>query len=54
MARSLTVKHEEKAGTSPLLNAFLILALAWMIGGALIANAAPAVDVPAQGAAATR
>jgi hypothetical protein len=46
MARSLTVKHEEKLGTSPLLNAFLVLALAWMFGGALIANAAPATDTP--------
>ena len=41
MARSLVVKHEEKLGTSPLFNAFLVLALAWMVGGALLANAAP-------------
>jgi hypothetical protein len=39
MARSLTVKHEEKVGTSPLLNAFLLLALAWMVGGAVLSSA---------------
>lgn len=38
MARSLTVKHEEKLGTSSLLNAFLFLAFAWMAGGALLAS----------------
>ncbi len=41
MARSLVVKHEETAGTSALLNTFLVLALLWMVGGAVIANAAP-------------
>jgi hypothetical protein len=45
MARSLVVKHEEAPGTSPLLNAFLVLALGWMFAGALIANAAPAEEV---------
>lgn len=40
MARSLVVKHEEKLGSSPLLNAFIVLALGWMIGGALLATAA--------------
>ena len=30
MARSLSVKHEEKPATSSLLNFFLILAFAWM------------------------
>lgn len=50
MARSLVVKHEEKTGTSSLLNAFLLLALAWMVGGALLASstedavAAPVID----------
>ena len=38
MARSLVVKHEEKLGTSPLLNAFLLLALGWMVAGALLAS----------------
>lgn len=38
MARSLTVKHEEKLGTSSLLNAFLFLAFAWMVGGAFLAS----------------
>jgi hypothetical protein len=41
MARSLVVKHEETPGTSALLNTFLVLALLWMVGGAMIANAAP-------------
>lgn len=39
MARSLVVKHEEKLATSPLLNAFLVLALGWMVAGALLASA---------------
>ncbi len=38
MARSLVVKHEEKLGTSPLLNTFLLLALGWMVAGALLAS----------------
>ncbi len=38
MARSLVVKHEEKVGTSSLLNAFLLIALAWMVGGAVMAS----------------
>lgn len=45
MARSLVVKHEEKPGTSPLFNSFLILALAWMVGGAILASAADAAPV---------
>lgn len=47
MARSLVVKHEEKIGTSSLLNSFLVLALGWMIVGAVLAsmaNAAPSAD----------
>lgn len=44
MARSLVVKHEEKPGTSALLNAFLLVLLAWMVGGALLA--AMADDTP--------
>lgn len=45
MARSLVVKHEEKPGTSPLFNAFLVLALAWMVGGALLASVADAAPI---------
>jgi hypothetical protein len=53
MARSLVVKHEEKLGTSPLLNTFLVLALGWMVAGAILASMAdgapvssPSVSVP--------
>ena len=47
MARSLVVKHEEKLATSPLLNAFLLLAFGWMVVGALIASSAEAATGPA-------
>lgn len=40
MARSLTVKHEEKPSTSPLFTAFLLLACAWMAATALSAASA--------------
>lgn len=40
MARSLTVKHEETAATSPLLTAFLFLAFGWMLASALTSAAA--------------
>jgi hypothetical protein len=40
MARSLNVKHEEKLGTSPLMNTFLALAAGWMLVGAFVANLA--------------
>jgi hypothetical protein len=40
MARSLVVKHEEKLGTSGLLNGFLLVLLAWMVGGALLSAVA--------------
>ena len=46
MARSLTVKHEETTGTSPLLNAFLLIALAWLIGAAFTANASENTATP--------
>lgn len=53
MARSLTIKHTEKPGTSGLFNGFLILAACWlgmaMLGSALSigdADAAAEVDVP--------
>jgi hypothetical protein len=49
MARSLTVKHEEKLQTSSLLNAFLFLAFAWMIAGAFFASTAEASAVDAGG-----
>lgn len=42
MARSLVVKHEEKLGTSSLLNSFLLLALGWMAVGAVLASMANA------------
>ena len=35
MARSLTVKHEENASTSPLLTGFLLIAAAWLVLSAL-------------------
>lgn len=44
MARSLTVKHEEKPGTSSLLNSFLLLALGWMVVGAVLASMANAAS----------
>jgi len=40
MARSLTVKHEEKPSTTPLFTAFLLLACAWMAATALSAASA--------------
>ena len=49
MARSLTVKHEEKLGTSSLLNSFLVVTLAWMVAGAIFAStteASAAGDAP--------
>jgi hypothetical protein len=48
MARSLVVKHEEKPGTSTLLNSFLLIALMWMIGGAILASMADAAPANAQ------
>lgn len=48
MARSLTVKHEEKLGTSPLLTAFLVLAFLWLAASAL---AAASSESPANAAA---
>lgn len=52
MARSLTVKHEEEARTTPLFTVFIVIALGWMLLGALFgAPSADAVqaqpDVPA-------
>ena len=49
MARSLVVKHEEKLGTSPLLNAFLLLAAGWMVVGALLASAGEPTPVVPSG-----
>ena len=42
MAGSLTVHHDEKPSTSPLLNAFLLLAFAWMGMTALVSMNADA------------
>ncbi len=46
MARSLTVKHEEAPGTSPLFTAFLLLAFGWLAVSGLVAMAddSPAVQ----------
>jgi hypothetical protein len=49
MARSLVVKHEEKLGTSALFNTFLVLALGWMIGGAVLASLGDAPPVASPG-----
>lgn len=40
MARSLTVKHEEQPATSTLLNAFLLLAFAWLAVTAVVSAVA--------------
>jgi hypothetical protein len=40
MARSLTVKQEEKASTTPLFTVFLVLAGAWMAAAAWSAASA--------------
>ena len=51
MARSLTVRHEEKTGTSLLLNAFLALAFGWLLlstlAGAASIDAETAAPLPA-------
>ena len=41
MARSLTVKHEEKPATSLIMTAFLVLAVVWMAASAVFASPAP-------------
>lgn len=46
MARSLTIKHEEKPTTSSLLNLFLLLAVGWMAVTALVASTADASPAP--------
>lgn len=48
MARSLTIKHEEKPGTSSLLNVFLLLAVGWMAITALVASTADASTAPVE------
>jgi hypothetical protein len=53
MARSLVVKHDEKPGTSSLLNSFFLLALAWMVAGAVLASLANAAPTEAPGVVAT-
>ena len=54
MARSLQVKHEEKAATSSLLNGFILVALAWLIGSALFSGAAESATPALTGAASAR
>jgi hypothetical protein len=46
MARSLSVKHEEKPATSSLLNFFLVVAFAWMGLAALASSFAGNPDAP--------
>jgi hypothetical protein len=41
MARSLTVKHEEKPATSLIMTAFLVLAVVWMTASAVFASPVP-------------
>ncbi len=49
MARSLTVQHEETPATSTLLNAFLLLAFAWLATTAVVsAVSEPAAVSPAE------
>lgn len=50
MARSLTIKHEESASTSPLLTGFLLIAVGWLLAAMLFggqAEAFPQVDANA-------
>jgi hypothetical protein len=47
MARSLSVKHEEKPATSSLLNFFLILAFGWMGLSAVASSFAANTEAPA-------
>jgi len=46
MARSLTVTHEEKASTSPLLTGFLAIAITWLMLSALWGASADAAVTP--------
>lgn len=51
MARSLTIKHEETATTSPLMTGFLAFAMVWLLVTAVAGYAsdigeAPQSDVP--------
>jgi len=39
MARSLTIKHEEHARTSPLFTGFLLLSMAWLAATAMTGEA---------------
>lgn len=47
MARSLTVKHEEKSGVSPLLLAFLLFACSWLALSGLAGAVAATGESPA-------
>jgi hypothetical protein len=50
MARSLTVKHEEKTATSPLFTFFLLLAAGWMTLSALTASGTAEAEMPSPAA----
>jgi hypothetical protein len=43
MARSLTIIPEERATTSPLFTGFLLLAIGWLLAGALLTGSADVV-----------
>jgi len=38
MARSLTIKNTEKPATSRLFNVFILIAMAWLMAGMLVAG----------------
>jgi hypothetical protein len=46
LARSLTIKREENASTSPLFTGFLVIAVAWMLLSALFGGSADAAVSP--------
>lgn len=45
MARSLVVKHTETPGTSSLLNAFLLLAVGWLVASMFFGGVSANTDV---------
>lgn len=44
MARSLVVKHEETASTTPLLTGFLLFFAVWLLAGAVATATTPEPD----------
>ena len=49
MARSLTVKHDEKPATSLIMTAFIALAVVWMTASAVFASPVPDAGLPTPG-----